>query len=34
MDAALRDGLVQSDGIHLTAEGYRRVATQLLPSIL
>lgn len=34
MDAALRDGLVQSDGIHLTAEGYRRIATQLLPSIL
>ena len=29
MDAALKDGLVQSDGIHLTAEGYRRVATQL-----
>src|SRR4051794_29255105 len=22
MDAALKDGLVQSDGIHLTAEGY------------
>jgi acyl-CoA thioesterase-1 len=34
MDAALRDGLVQSDGIHLTAEGYRRIATQLLPSVL
>ena len=33
MDAALRDGLSQSDGIHLTAEGYRRVAAQLLPSI-
>ena len=28
MDAALRDGLVHSVGIHLTAEGYRRVATQ------
>src|SRR3981189_2927576 len=26
-------GLVQSDHIHLTAEGYRRVAAQLLPSI-
>jgi acyl-CoA thioesterase-1 len=26
-------GLVQSDRIHLTAEGYRRVAAQLLPSI-
>ena len=34
IDAALRDGLVQSDGIHLTAEGYRRIATQLLPSVL
>ena len=26
-------GLVQPDHIHLTAEGYRRVAAQLLPSI-
>jgi len=26
-------GLVQPDGVHLTAEGYRRVAAQLLPSI-
>jgi acyl-CoA thioesterase-1 len=26
-------GLVQPDQIHLTAEGYRRVAAQLLPSI-
>jgi acyl-CoA thioesterase-1 len=26
-------GFVQPDGIHLTAEGYRRVAAQLLPSI-
>ncbi len=33
MDAALRDGLAQSDGIHLTAEGYRRVAAALLASI-
>ena len=33
MDAALRDGLGQPDGIHLTAEGHRRVAAQLLPSI-
>jgi acyl-CoA thioesterase-1 len=32
-DAALRDGLAQSDGIHLTAEGYRRVAAALLASI-
>ena len=33
MDAALKDGLGQPDGIHLTAEGYRRIAAQLLPSI-
>jgi acyl-CoA thioesterase-1 len=33
MDAALKDGLGQPDGIHLTAEGYRRVAAQLLPSM-
>ena len=33
MDAALKDGLAQSDGIHLTAEGYRRVAAALLASI-
>lgn len=33
MDGALRDGLGQPDGIHLTPEGYRRVAAQLLPSI-
>jgi acyl-CoA thioesterase-1 len=26
-------GLVQPDHIHLTPEGYRRVAAQLLPSI-
>lgn len=26
-------GLVQADQVHLTAEGYRRVAAQLLPSI-
>ena len=26
-------GLVQPDQVHLTAEGYRRVAVQLLPSI-
>jgi acyl-CoA thioesterase I len=26
-------GLVQPDHIHLTAEGYRRIAAQLLPSI-
>jgi acyl-CoA thioesterase I len=26
-------GLLQPDGVHLTAEGYRRVAAQLLPSI-
>lgn len=26
-------GLVQPDHVHLTAEGYRRVAAQLLPSI-
>jgi acyl-CoA thioesterase-1 len=26
-------GLVQPDGVHLTPEGYRRVAAQLLPSI-
>jgi len=26
-------GLVQPDHIHLTAEGYRRVAAQLLPSV-
>lgn len=26
-------GLVQPDQVHLTAEGYRRVAAQLLPSI-
>jgi acyl-CoA thioesterase-1 len=26
-------GFVQPDGVHLTAEGYRRVAAQLLPSI-
>jgi acyl-CoA thioesterase-1 len=31
--AAQTAGLVQSDHIHLTAEGYRRVAAQLLPSI-
>jgi len=33
MDAALKDGLAQSDGIHLTAEGYRRIASALLASI-
>jgi acyl-CoA thioesterase-1 len=31
--AAQTAGLVQSDHIHLTVEGYRRVAAQLLPSI-
>jgi acyl-CoA thioesterase I len=32
-DVASAAGLVQPDHIHLTAEGYRRVAAQLLPSI-
>jgi acyl-CoA thioesterase-1 len=31
--SAMAAGLVQPDHIHLTAEGYRRVAAQLLPSI-
>ncbi|MEH2479247.1 acyl-CoA thioesterase-1 [Nitrobacteraceae bacterium AZCC 2146] len=31
--AALAAGLKQSDGSHLTVEGHRRVASQLLPSI-
>jgi len=31
--SAIAAGLVQPDHIHLTAEGYRRVAAQLLPSI-
>jgi lysophospholipase L1-like esterase len=31
--AALRSGLRQSDGIHMTAEGHRRVAEQLATSI-
>jgi acyl-CoA thioesterase-1 len=30
---ALRAGLKQSDGTHLTVEGHRKVAAQLLPSI-
>ena len=31
--AALRGGLRQADGIHMTAEGHRRVAAQLAASI-
>jgi acyl-CoA thioesterase-1 len=31
--AALRSGLRQADGIHMTAEGHRRVAEQLAASI-
>lgn len=31
--SAMAAGLVQSDHVHLTAEGYRRVAAQLLPSV-
>jgi acyl-CoA thioesterase-1 len=31
--SAIAAGLVQPDHIHLTGEGYRRVAAQLLPSI-
>jgi acyl-CoA thioesterase I len=31
--AALRSGLRQSDGIHMTAEGHRRVAEQLAAAI-
>jgi acyl-CoA thioesterase I len=31
--SAVASGLVQPDHIHLTAEGHRRVAAQLLPSI-
>ena len=31
--SALQSGLKQSDGIHLTAEGHRRVAQQLAASI-
>ena len=31
--SAFAAGLVQSDRVHLTAEGYRRVASQLLASI-
>ncbi|MDR6661886.1 acyl-CoA thioesterase-1 [Tardiphaga robiniae] len=31
--AALAAGMKQSDGTHLTVEGHRRVAAQLLPSI-
>jgi acyl-CoA thioesterase-1 len=33
VQSAWAAGLVQADHIHLTAEGYRRVAAQLLPSI-
>jgi acyl-CoA thioesterase-1 len=33
VQSAWAAGLVQPDHIHLTAEGYRRVAAQLLPSI-
>lgn len=31
--SALRSGLRQADGIHMTAEGHRRVAEQLAASI-
>jgi acyl-CoA thioesterase-1 len=31
--AALRSGLRQADGIHMTAEGHRRVAQQIAASI-
>jgi acyl-CoA thioesterase-1 len=31
--AALRSGLKQADGIHLTEEGHKRVAEQLAASI-
>lgn len=30
---AMQSGLVQSDGIHLTAEGHRQVAQQLMSSV-
>jgi lysophospholipase L1-like esterase len=33
VQSAQAAGLVQPDRIHLTAEGYRRVAAQLLSSI-
>ena len=31
--AALQAGMFQPDGIHLTVEGHRKVAAQLLPSV-